>query len=159
DPGIAFVLTSMLQDVVDRGTGSAVRAVGFSGAAAGKTGTTNDASDVWFIGYTPELVAGGWMGLDTPATIVRGASGGTLAAPVWGRMTRRSYENRPTPQGWTAPEGVTSAEVDRLTGAAVDGSCPVQGPVYTEYFVRSAPPQPYCPQYTYESRYPPGDTG
>src|SRR5690606_8424914 len=52
DPAVAFVLTTMLQDVVDRGTGSAVRAVGFTGPAAGKTGTTNDASDVWFIGYT-----------------------------------------------------------------------------------------------------------
>lgn len=159
DPGIAFVLTSMLQDVVDRGTGTAVRAVGFQGAAAGKTGTTNDASDVWFIGYTPDLVAGVWMGLDEPATIVRGASGGTLAAPVWGRMMRKIYANRTMYDGWSTPAGVTTAEVDRVTGAAIDGSCPAQGPVITEYFVRSAPPQQYCPRYTYETMYPMGDTG
>src|SRR5690606_26291095 len=110
DPGIAYVLTSMLRDVVDRGTGSAVRAVGFTGPAAGKTGTTNDASDVWFIGYTPELVAGVWMGLDKPETIVRGASGGTLAAPVWGRMMRRIYADRPMPEEWMAPPSVTTAE-------------------------------------------------
>ncbi len=159
DPGIAYVLTSMLRDAVDRGTGSAIRAVGFSGPAAGKTGTTNDASDVWFVGYTPELVASVWMGLDQPSTIVRGASGGTLAAPVWGRMMRRIYQDRPMPEGWTAPPGVTTAEVDRLTGAAIDENCPAQGPVMTEYFVRSAPPRQYCPQYTYESLYPQGDTG
>lgn len=159
DPAIAFVLTTMLQDVVDRGTGSAVRAVGFRGAAAGKTGTTNDATDVWFIGYTPELVAGVWMGLDEPATIVRGASGGTLAAPVWGRMMRRIYESRPIPMAWTPPDGVTTAEVDGMTGAAIDENCPAQGPVITEYFVRSAPRRQYCPQYTYELRYPGADTG
>ncbi|MDQ3555213.1 MAG: PBP1A family penicillin-binding protein, partial [Gemmatimonadota bacterium] len=71
DRAAAFVLTSMLRDVVDRGTGTAVRAAGFRGPAAGKTGTTNGATDVWFIGYTPELVAGVWMGFDQPRTIVR----------------------------------------------------------------------------------------
>lgn len=159
DPAIAFVLTTMLQDVIDRGTGSAVRAVGFSGAAAGKTGTTNDASDVWFIGYTPDLVAGVWMGMDEPSTIVRGASGGTLAAPVWGRMMRTIYGSRAAPDGWRAPSGVSTAELDRATGAQVNESCPAQGPTYTEYFIRSAPPQQYCPQYDYDRSFTYGDSG
>lgn len=153
DPAVAFVLTTMLQDVVDRGTGSAVRGVGFGGPAAGKTGTTNDASDVWFVGYTPDLAAGVWIGMDDPQTIVRGASGGTLAAPIWGRLMSRIYSGRPTAEGWTAPSGVSTAEVDRATGAAVSSACPPQGEVYTEYFIRSSPPQQYCPRVDYDRTY------
>src|SRR6185437_9503750 len=89
DPAVAFLLTDMLRDVVDRGTGNAVRGVGFRGAAAGKTGTTNDATDVWFLGFTPRRVAGVWIGFDQPRSIVPGATGGRLAAPVWGRIMRR----------------------------------------------------------------------
>jgi penicillin-binding protein 1A len=144
DPAAAFVLTSMLRDVVDRGTGTAVRAAGFRGPAAGKTGTTNGNTDVWFIGYTPELVAGIWIGMDRPAPIVAGASGGTLAAPVWGRIMNRIYQTREMPAAWPTPSGVTTAEVERATGAVVDASCPAQGPTYTEYFVRGAPPRQYC---------------
>ena len=97
DPGVAYLVTDMLRDAVDVGTARRVREVGFRGPAAGKTGTTNDAADVWYIGDTPELVAGIWMGLDRRETIVRGASGGTLAAPVWGRMMARLHEDRPPP--------------------------------------------------------------
>lgn len=153
DPAVAYVLTTMLRDVVDRGTGSAVRAVGFRGAAAGKTGTTNDASDVWFVGYTPKLAAAVWIGFDEPQTIVRGASGGTLAAPVWGRMMRTIYDGGGTQDDWPRPSGVTTADVDRATGAAVSENCRPQGPVITEYFIRTSPPSSYCPSYDYDSRY------
>src|SRR5690606_28235488 len=134
DPAVAFVMTTMLRDVVDRGTGAEVREVGFRGPAAGKTGTTNDATDAWFVGYTPEHVAGVWIGLDDPQTIVRGASGGTLAAPVWGRIMREVYADRPMPEGWSPPNGVVTAEVDRSTGDLVSEWCPPLGPTYTEYF-------------------------
>jgi penicillin-binding protein 1A len=145
DAAAAFVLTTMLRDVVDRGTGSTVRAAGFHGPAAGKTGTTNDATDVWFVGYTPELVAGVWMGFDKPQTIVPGASGGTMAAPVWARIMSRIYAGRPMPPPWAPPSNVISAQVDRATGAPVDPTCPARGPVYTEYFIGSAPPSAMCP--------------
>jgi 1A family penicillin-binding protein len=143
DPAAAFVLTSMLRDVVDRGTGTPVRQAGFQGPAAGKTGTTNGSTDVWFVGYTPELVAAVWFGLDRPATIVRGATGGRLAAPVWGRMMQRIYAGSPVPD-FPVPRGVVTEQVDRATGFAVDPSCPVQGEVYTEYFVHVRPPRAYC---------------
>ncbi|MBA2244994.1 MAG: PBP1A family penicillin-binding protein [Gemmatimonadetes bacterium] len=139
DPAVAFVLTSIMRDVVDRGTGTAVRAAGFSAPAAGKTGTTNAATDVWFVGYTPELVAGVWIGLDNPQTIVRGASGGTLAAPVWGNLMRRIYTGRSAPSEWSPPPGVVTEQVDRSTGAVVSEWCPAQGPTYTEYFIGAAP--------------------
>ncbi|HEX2091829.1 MAG TPA: PBP1A family penicillin-binding protein [Longimicrobiaceae bacterium] len=144
DPAAAFVLTTMLQDVVNRGTGSPARAAGYRGPAAGKTGTTNGATDVWFVGYTPELVGVVWMGLDQPRTIVRGASGGTIAAPVWGRIMQRIYAGRPTPGSWSPPSGVVTEQVDRVTGLAVDASCPAQGPTYTEYFVNSVPARQVC---------------
>jgi penicillin-binding protein 1A len=149
DPAKAFVLTTMLQDVVDRGTGTAVRAAGFRGAAAGKTGTTNDATDVWFVGYTPDMVAGVWIGLDRRATIVRGASGGTLAAPVWGRLMRRVYSGLAAPDPWQPPAGVRTAEVLRITGEVENPECLTGGPTYTEYFLFAAPAPRYC-----ESLYP-----
>ncbi len=144
DPGTAFVLTNMLQDVVDRGTGSPARSGGYRGPAAGKTGTTNGATDIWFAGYTPELVGIVWIGLDRPRTIVRGASGGTIAAPVWGRIMARIYSGRPVPRAWSPPGGVVSAQVDRVTGLAADGRCPSQGATYTEYFVHSLPAREAC---------------
>ncbi|MEO7964410.1 MAG: PBP1A family penicillin-binding protein, partial [Gemmatimonadaceae bacterium] len=76
DPRDAFQLTSMLRSVVDEGTGRSVRAAGVTGAVAGKTGTTNNGSDVWFIGYTPTLVAGFWFGYDNPRSLGENANGG-----------------------------------------------------------------------------------
>jgi penicillin-binding protein 1A len=72
----------MLKDVVDRGTGAGVRSAGYYGAAAGKTGTTNENSDAWFVGYTPELVGAVWLGFDQRRTIAGNANGGRLAAPI-----------------------------------------------------------------------------
>src|SRR5690606_38883897 len=105
DPGVAFLVLDMMRDVVNRGTGTAVRAVGYTGPAAGKTGTTNDATDVWFIGVTPSLAAGVWIGLDRPQPIVPGATGGRLAAPVWGRVMRRLPAAAAAPD-WKAPAGI-----------------------------------------------------
>lgn len=148
DPAAAFVLTSMLRDVVDRGTGSPVRAAGYRGPAAGKTGTTNGATDIWFVGYTPELVGAVWFGLDRPQTIVRNASGGSIAAPVWGRMMRRISDGSGE---FRMPRGVVTEEVDRATGYVVDPACPSQGATYTEYFVHVRPPRPYCQSGAYPS--------
>jgi penicillin-binding protein 1A len=149
DPAAAFVLTSMLEDVVARGTGTPARAAGYRGPAAGKTGTTNGSTDIWFAGYTPELVGIVWMGLDKPQTIVRGGSGGTIAAPVWGRIMARVYSGRAAPRAWARPGGVIVEEVDRATGLALDAGCPAQGPTYTEYFVNSLPPRQSCYTSTY----------
>ncbi|HEY0020010.1 MAG TPA: PBP1A family penicillin-binding protein [Longimicrobium sp.] len=141
DPAAAFVLTTMLRDVVDRGTGTPVRAAGFRGPAAGKTGTTNGATDIWFVGYTPELVGAVWFGLDRPQTIVREASGGTIAAPVWGRIMSRIGGRG---GDFAEPRGVVTETVDRATGYVVDPACPPQGETYTEYFVHVRPPRPVC---------------
>jgi penicillin-binding protein 1A len=112
----AFVVNEMLRDVVRSGTAySAVRGAGFTVPAGGKTGTTNDYTDVWFIGFTRELVAGVWMGFDTPRNIKPGAQGGRLAAPAWAAFMREVYERRPSPGDWSRPSGA-QALLDAQTG-------------------------------------------
>jgi penicillin-binding protein 1A len=105
-PDQAYVLNDMLKGVIHGGTATtAVRQSGFTYPAGGKSGTTNDYTDVWFIGYTKELVAGVWMGFDQPQTIRPSAQGGKYAAPVWGSFMREVYERRPNPGDWTVPSG------------------------------------------------------
>lgn len=132
DPAVAFLLTDLLRGVIDHGTGTGVRAAGFRGPAAGKTGTTNDATDVWFLGYTPEWAAGVWIGFDQPRTILRGATGGRLAAPVWGRIMRRTHP--PGGAGWTPPPGVEQRWVD-AAGNLYEEGCPTFGDLRAEYFI------------------------
>jgi len=140
DPRVAYVTRDMMRDVVDRGTATSVRKyVPATVAVAGKTGTTNDATDVWFVGVTPGLVAGVWMGFDKPTPIAGGA-GGVLAAPVWGRMVQRWIAARGAPRAaWTPPTGVIPGEVDRATGQLATAATPPSRR-YTEYYVEGTEP-------------------
>ncbi len=151
DPRVAFVVRDLLRDVVARGTATAVRElVAEEIPVAGKTGTTNDNSDVWFIGMTPEIVAGVWLGFDTPRSIAPGAVGGTLAAPVWGEMIARYYRGRTTDDSaWDVlPPGVIPVLLDRATGAGADSTTPPER-VYTEHLIITPPvPAPTAPDST-----------
>ena len=139
DAGTAFIVRDMMRDVVERGTATSVRRVlPASVPAAGKTGTTNDNTDVWFVGMTPELVAGVWLGFDQPKTITPGAAGGTLAAPIWARVVAEHYRDR-QPGRWTPPAGVVAAEIDRTTGLAADSLTPPAAR-RTEYFLAGTEP-------------------
>ncbi|HEX7051553.1 MAG TPA: transglycosylase domain-containing protein [Longimicrobiales bacterium] len=142
--GVAFLTLSMLRDAVDYGTGTAVRGVGFHLPAAGKTGTTNGAKDTWFIGLTPDLVAGVWLGFDQPAPIVAGASGGLLAAPVWGRFMERAYRDRPLPRPWMPPPTLLTVAIDTETGMRATGNCPLDQ-VRTDFFLPGTEPLDTCP--------------
>ena len=84
----AYLMTNMLADVIDRGTGTAVRRLGFRAPAAGKTGTTDGVADAWFVGYTPRLAAGVWIGYDDPRAIRKGAFASTIAVPVWAAFAK-----------------------------------------------------------------------
>jgi penicillin-binding protein 1A len=102
----AYVLNDMLRGTIRAGTGTAAtRAAGLTVPAGGKSGTTNDYTDVWFVGYTRELVAGVWIGFDQPQTIKAGAQGGRLAAPAWAAFMREVYDRRPPPGDWAIPSG------------------------------------------------------
>ena len=139
DPRVAFIMRDIMKDVVERGTATALRAlVPARVPVAGKTGTTNDNTDVWFVGMTPELVTGVWLGFDKPAMIAPGAAGGTLAAPIAGRVLASAYEGR-TAGIWTPPPGVVAVEVDRSTGTPADGSTPADRR-YTEWFLTGTEP-------------------
>lgn len=124
DPRAAFVVLDAMQSVVDRGTGSAVRSAGYRGAAAGKTGTTNEGRDAWFIGLTPGIAAGVWIGFDQPREIVAGRGGSSLAAPLWGTWMRRSPARRVGGgSGWIPPAGVERVRYDPSTGEVLDSGC------------------------------------
>lgn len=143
DSSVAYLTTSLMEDVIDRGTGTAVRTSGFWLPAAGKTGTTNDAKDVWFIGMTPDLAAGVWLGFDRPATILPDAFGGALAAPVWAATMKAAYENRDVPAAWSAPSTLVSKPIDVVSGQLATPNCP-PADIRIEYFAAGTEPGDYC---------------
>jgi len=141
DPKVAFIVRDMMREVVERGTATSVRRyLPASIPVAGKTGTTNDNTDVWFVGMTPEIVAGVWLGFDKPKMITPGAAGGTLAAPIFGKMMADYYAAR-TPSEWAPPPGLISAQLDRVTGQLADSTTPPERR-YVEYFLAGTEPLP-----------------
>ncbi len=117
----AFLMSSMLADVVSSGTATGVRAAGFKLPAGGKTGTTDDYSDAWFVGYTPHLVAGVWFGLDTPAPIMNRGFASVVAVPAWARFMKAATTGD-KPDWYEVPRDVERVAVCRLTGKrAMDG--------------------------------------
>jgi 1A family penicillin-binding protein len=126
---IAFQMVSMLQDVVDRGTGAAARKYGVRGAIAGKTGSTNDYHDAWFVGFSSSVVAGVWVGFDQPESIREGGSGARIALPIWSDFMRRVSRRRP-PEPFVPPAEMHAEELCLLSYQR-----PVEGcPTYTEHF-------------------------
>ena len=140
DPQVAFILRDMMRDVVDRGTATSVRRyLPPSVPVAGKTGTTDDNTDVWFVGVTPDIVAGVWLGFDKPRSIAEhGVAGGSLAAPVFAQMLAQAGYTHPG-SIWEAPSGLVTAELDRHTGKLADASTPAERR-YTEYFLAGTEP-------------------
>ena len=139
DPRVAFIVRDMMREAAERGTGAAARRIVPKHIAiAGKTGTTNDNADVWFMGVTPTLVAGVWLGFDKPKMIMPGAAGGSLAAPIWANMVTRFYGDS-SAGDWTVPSDMSIAELDRLTGALADASIAADRR-YFEYFLPGTEP-------------------
>jgi len=141
DPVDAFLVTSMLRSVVDEGTGSFIRQLGVEGPVAGKTGTTNNGADVWFVGYTPTLLAGFWFGYDQPRALGSRASGGRLAAPAWASFYRKAWQDREPQAEWQPPAGVVEAVIDPETGALAGDYCPTSG---VEWFRAGTEPTMVC---------------
>jgi 1A family penicillin-binding protein len=128
-PAVAFQMTSMLRDVIERGTGAPARALGVRGPVAGKTGTTDDYRDAWFVGYSSSVVAGVWVGFDQPASIGRDAYGARVALPIWADFMKRTARQLP-PSDFAAPPGIHGQEL-----CSVSYLAPVDGcPIYTEFF-------------------------
>ena len=145
--GVAYLITDMLRDAVDVGTANSVRDVGFRGPAAGKTGTTNDAADAWYVGYTPQLVGTVWIGFDQRRPIAARASGGRAAAPVWGRLMRRAPQDEDGPETWERPDDVIERALDPETGRPLEPGCEPKGRrLRTELFLESTDIDEICPE-------------
>jgi len=148
----AAIVRDMMRGVVDGGTAYTVRSPALGNLpyeipAAGKTGTTNEATDVWFIGFTPDLIAGVWYGFDRPTKIRPGATGGTDAAPVWGEFMRSVYVGDgallEVPQPWALPDELVRRRVDGESGKLATDWCPPAG-VYEELFIPGTEPTEPC---------------
>lgn len=166
----ARIMVDMLQDAANRGTGANLRNIGelpYAVPAAGKTGTTNDGTNTWFMGFTPNLMAGVWFGMDRPIPIAEGrpqATGGFYASPVWGRFMKHVYYGMgalateptatatagtfvepamPRPSDWPTLPGLTTREVDARSGLLWSRWCD-ESNRYTEIFVPGTEPTDVC---------------
>jgi 1A family penicillin-binding protein len=141
-PQVAFQMVSMLEDVVDRGTASPARtSYGVRFPAGGKTGTTDDFKDAWFVGFSASMVAGVWVGLDQPAPIGRNGYGARYALPIWSEFMRSAVRKRP-PHDFEAPEGLRDEPLCKVSYLKPVEECPT----YTEYFKEGdAIPSRLCP--------------
>jgi penicillin-binding protein 1A len=151
----AFLMSSMLADVVNAGTAYRARQAGFTLPAAGKTGTTNDYVDAWFIGYTPHLVTGVWVGFDQPSTITSNGYAGDLAVPLWASFMK--VATKAAKPDWLAkPSNVIGLNVCRVSGKLPNEGCnnvevvnregatESRSMIYTEYFVSGTQPTTMC---------------
>jgi penicillin-binding protein 1A len=151
----AFLMSMMMADVINAGTGNRARQLGFKLPAAGKTGTTNDFKDAWFVGFTPTLAAGVWVGFDDPRTILPNGFAADVAVPAWASFMKEATRDD-KPDWLVPPPDVTTANVCRISGLlATEGCQDVEvenrvgtlerrSMVYTEYFARGTEPTAYC---------------
>jgi 1A family penicillin-binding protein len=152
----AFLMSSMLADVINAGTAYKARQSGFTLPAAGKTGTTNDYMDAWFVGFTPHVVAGVWLGFDQPKTIVPNGYAGDLAVPIWSAFMKTATKGD-KPDWFDRPANVVGVNVCRVSGKLPntgcgnvlvtnrDGNIETRSMIYTDYFVKGTQPTTVCP--------------
>jgi penicillin-binding protein 1B len=140
DPRVAYVMTTMMQSVIDSGTGYPVRARGFTAPAAGKTGTSHDA---WFAGYTSNLLCVVWVGNDDYSDIK--LAGGTTAAPIWAEFVKRAQKipHYSDMKGFPAPSGVVEVQLDKVTNRLATSACPQ---TYYVAFIAGSEPKQNCEQ-------------
>jgi penicillin-binding protein 1A len=175
DPLVARIMVSMLKGVVDGGTGyNAVRLNARLPAevvAAGKTGTTNDGTDIWFNGITPNLLATVWFGMDRPTEIYPGATGAGAPGPVWGSFMRRMYygdpdaldeelrqPTLPIPEPWNIPDGLVTRLIDRTTGKLASQWCPEDDQIL-DMFLPGTEPTEFCDRDDFRSFRTPNEPG
>jgi membrane carboxypeptidase/penicillin-binding protein len=137
DPAVAFLTTSLMESVVKEGTARSLKALGFDWPAAGKTGTTNDGRDAWFVGGTPGLLAAVWVGYDSGEP--HGLSGAEGALPIWAEFMRPALDSvTGSARAFSVPSGVTFVEIDLTNGKAANRFCPRTG---KEVFLTGTEPE------------------
>ncbi len=138
-PQLAFMMNHLMKGVLDRGTARSTRQLGFTRPAAGKTGTTNDTKDAWFVGYTPDLLTVVWVGFDNGTKL--GLSGAQAAVPIWTDFMKKATAGMPVTD-FTAPPGIKMMDIDPLSGYRATPNCPT---VIQEAFIEGEEPTGYCP--------------
>ncbi|HXG52995.1 MAG TPA: PBP1A family penicillin-binding protein [candidate division Zixibacteria bacterium] len=138
-PQHAFLMNHLLKGVLDRGTGELARRWGFNRPAAGKTGTTNDYKDAWFVGYTPDLLAVVWVGFDNQSKL--GLSGAQAALPIWTEFMKRATAGMPVTD-FVPPPGVKLVDIDPISGQIATANCPS---TIREAFLEGEEPVATCP--------------
>ncbi len=149
DANTAWQMNQALQGVIQHGTAyGQVYAAGFTIPAGGKTGTTNDGKDTWFIGFTKDLVAGVWIGLDDNTPLMSNAQGGLVAAPAWTQMMLNIYQRRRNPGDWEMnDQALVQVEIDKTTGFRAGPFCPPEVREMRSY-AKGAEPKEICPVHT-----------
>jgi penicillin-binding protein 1B len=137
-PETTFLLTNMMRSVMNEGTGAGARAAGFSIDAAGKSGTTNDLRDAWFVGFTPELLTVVWVGMDDNQPV--GLSGSQAALPIWTTFMSKALAGRES-TSFQTPAGITFLDIDRDTGRVAGPLCPR---IFSEAFIAGTEPTEAC---------------
>lgn len=137
-PQAAFLVTSMLRGAVERGTAASAYGLGLTREAAGKTGTSNDMRDAWFVGYTPDLIAGVWVGIDSGAPLR--LTGAQAALPIWTRFIEQTSDGHP-PRSFESPPGIVTARIDPASGLRLTSDC--SGGV-DEVFIQGTEPRATC---------------
>jgi membrane carboxypeptidase/penicillin-binding protein len=136
---VTYLVTNMMRSVVNEGTGAGARGAGFIHDAAGKTGTTNDLRDAWFVGFTPEMLTVVWVGYDDNEPL--GLSGAQAALPIWTEFMKAAMAGRPN-LPFQVPSGVTFVEIDKDTGKLATPGC---DRTFNESFTVGTEPTEYCP--------------
>ena len=140
DENAVYVLTDILKGVIQRGTAGSIRAMGYKAPAAGKTGTSNDTRDAWFVGFTPNLSVGVWIGYDDNKKI--GLTGGALAAPIWTKFMQCILPYNPAID-FIPPENVVTADIDGESLERAGPGCP-SASIVKELYVRGTEPNKIC---------------
>lgn len=140
-PATSYITTNMMKDVLTEGTAKSLKRFSQMYPAAGKTGTTDNYVDAWFVGFTPKLVTGVWIGCDKPRSMGRGFTGGVVAAPVWERFMRRALAGHPH-EDFPKPENLVTATIDPKTHALARNECPTKR---EEYYLPGTQPAEPCP--------------
>ncbi|HJV48400.1 MAG TPA: PBP1A family penicillin-binding protein [Geothrix sp.] len=142
-PEVSFITTEMLKDVLTYGTAKTLRPFSQAHPAAGKTGTTDNYVDAWFVGFTPNLVTGVWVGYDKPKSVGKGFTGGAVAAPIWERFMDKVVASRPAGD-FPKPETVLTLSIDPTTGLLARDECPQK---HDEFFISGTEPREYCTEH------------
>jgi penicillin-binding protein 1A len=142
-PAIAWMVTQTLRGVIERGTAASAKSLGFDRVAAGKTGTTDDYKDAWFVGFTNSLTCGVWVGFDQPQTIEQKGYGATLALPIWVRIMEKASRQQYADGEFPPPEKLVQVQLCSVSNQLATSECQAEGTAY-----QISLPQSMCPQQT-----------